>query len=195
MFKLVGKHTTATVMIDAVEPQCVAQITEFINHKAFSNPISIMPDTHNGKGAPIGFTMPMTPLIIPNLCGVDIGCGLLSWNFGKLSNLNLSRIEYRIRDQIPFGFEINDKPVINVAKEYDWAQVRSRAQSFAVAYQNKFGGPVPPPPHYDIEWLMKKCADIGCDPKRALNSLSSTGSGNHFHELGIDLNDSIYRVS
>ena len=76
MFEVTGKYTTAKVMIDDVEESCVAQINHFVNHPAFTNPIAIMPDTHAGKGSVIGFTMPMSNRLIPNVVGVDIGCGM-----------------------------------------------------------------------------------------------------------------------
>jgi len=66
-----GKYTDAKVMIDDVEETCATQITQFINHRAFTNPVAIMPDTHAGKGSVIGFTMEMADKIIPNTIGVN----------------------------------------------------------------------------------------------------------------------------
>lgn len=71
MFTLAGKYSAAMVMIDQVEPECITQIIEMINHPAFSNPVSIMPDTHQGKGSVIGFTMEMSNQIIPSVIGVN----------------------------------------------------------------------------------------------------------------------------
>ena len=74
MLEFPGKYTTAKVFIDNIDDATISQIINFVNHEAFTNPISIMPDTHAGKGAVIGFTMKMTKKIIPNVIGVDIGC-------------------------------------------------------------------------------------------------------------------------
>jgi RNA-splicing ligase RtcB len=72
-----GKYTNAEVMIDDIEDECISQIMTFCNHPAFTNPVAIMPDTHVGKGSVIGFTMPVNmEKIIPNVIGVDIGCGI-----------------------------------------------------------------------------------------------------------------------
>jgi len=71
MLTFTGKYTTAYVMIDVIDPTCAAQIIQFINHPAFTNPVVIMPDTHAGEGSVIGFTMPMTDRIIPNTVGVN----------------------------------------------------------------------------------------------------------------------------
>ena len=81
MLEYQGSHGHAKVMIDKVESSTVSQIYEFLNHEAFTNPIAIMPDTHAGAGAVIGFTMEMTDKVIPNVIGVDIGCGMLSYEF------------------------------------------------------------------------------------------------------------------
>ena len=84
MLEYQGKYGKAKVMIDHIDSATVQQIYEFLNHEAFTNPIAVMPDTHAGAGAVIGFTMPMTNKVIPNVIGVDIGCGMLSMNFGKV---------------------------------------------------------------------------------------------------------------
>lgn len=67
MIIISGKYSTAKVMIDHIEDACTEQINGFLNHCAFTNPVAIMPDTHAGKGSVIGFTMPMTEKIIPNV--------------------------------------------------------------------------------------------------------------------------------
>ena len=101
MIEIKGKYTTAKVMIDEVEETCVSQIYSFVNHPAFKENISIMPDTHAGKGSVIGFTMPMTDMIIPNVVGVDIGCGMLSFNIGKEAQNTFPEIDRKIRESIP----------------------------------------------------------------------------------------------
>jgi len=72
MIKFEGKYTNANVMIDEIDETCAAQITQIINHPAFTNKIVIMPDTHAGAGSVIGFTMPLGDKIIPNTIGVNI---------------------------------------------------------------------------------------------------------------------------
>jgi len=65
-----------------VEESALAQIQELIDHPAFTEPVRIMPDTHIGAGAPIGFTMPLGERIVPNIVGVDVGCGMAAANLG-----------------------------------------------------------------------------------------------------------------
>jgi tRNA-splicing ligase RtcB len=69
-----GKYTVAIVTIDELDQETYKQIVEFVNHEAFTNPVVVMPDTHAGKGAVIGFTMMLPDKVIPNVIGVDKGC-------------------------------------------------------------------------------------------------------------------------
>ena len=111
MLEYKGKYGQAKVMIDDIDQMTVSQIYEFLNHPAFTNPIAIMPDTHAGNGAVIGFTMEMTDKVIPNVVGVDINCGMLSLNFGKnvLAEMDRETIDILIRQAIPFGTNIHKK--------------------------------------------------------------------------------------
>lgn len=70
MIEIPGKYTTAKIMIDEIESTCMAQIIKMVNHPAFTKPVVIQPDTHAGKGSVIGFTMPITDKIIPDVVGV-----------------------------------------------------------------------------------------------------------------------------
>lgn len=185
MFEIKGKYTTAKVMIDELEESCVGQIYSFVNHPAFTNPVAIMCDAHAGKGSVIGFTMPMTNKIIPNIIGVDIGCGVLSINIGKNLPIPLEKIDYKVRQRVPFGMEIHDKSVINMEREFPWHQVNTLAQKFSTAYREKFGLKIVAP-HYDINWFMSKCDKIrNGGVRRFINSIGTLGAGNHFQELGI----------
>jgi RNA-splicing ligase RtcB len=187
MFEIKGKYTTATVMIDDVEESCIAQIHSFVNHPAFTNPVAIMPDTHAGRGSVIGFTMPMTDQIIPFVVGVDIGCGMLSFNVGKILPVTFEELDRLIRLRIPFGKEVNDRSAINMKDQFPWREANGLAQKFSVAYQNKFGAGINLP-RFDFRWLESKCQDVGGGLGRIINSISSLGGGNHMIEVGIDNN-------
>ena len=75
MYPIKGKYSTAFIMTDEVDidPKAYEQIVGFVNNHVFTNDSRIMPDYHAGSGSVIGFTMPMTDKIIPNVVGVDIG--------------------------------------------------------------------------------------------------------------------------
>jgi RNA-splicing ligase RtcB len=77
MIEIKGKYNMAKVFTDNVENEAVMQITELCNQEFVKESIiRIMPDTHAGAGCTIGTTMTITDKIVPNLVGVDIGCGM-----------------------------------------------------------------------------------------------------------------------
>lgn len=184
MYELTGKYTKALITLDSLEEECISQIVSFINHPAFTNPVAIMVDAHAGKGSCVGFTMPMGEKIIPNIIGVDIGCAMLSVNIGPELCMELSQLDHKIRQRIPFGFEFNEKPVLDMKKDFPWRKACSDAQKFALAYQQKFGTGIDLP-IYNMDWFMKKCVTIGCNLARAIKSICSLGGGNHMCELGV----------
>ena len=107
MITIKGTYNTANVMIDEIDETAKDQIQTFLNHPAFANTyIAIMPDVHAGKGAVIGFTMKTNGFIIPNVIGVDIGCGMLSTKFKK-DSIDPAKLDAFIKTDIPSGFAIN----------------------------------------------------------------------------------------
>jgi len=72
--------------------------------------VRIMPDTHAGKGCVIGFTANLGDKVVPNLVGVDIGCGMYVCELGKVdvSDEVLSRLDQFIREHVPSGMSSND---------------------------------------------------------------------------------------
>ncbi len=187
MFEMVGKYTKAMVMIDNIEPECQSQITHFINHEAFTNPISIMPDTHSGKGSVIGFTMKLTDKVIPNVVGVDIGCGMLSFCIGKTLPISLELLDHRIRNRVPFGINTHETPEIDMGKEFPWKMVNVLAQKFTLSYQQHSGIISQGIPNYSIDWFLSKAEKIGGTAGKHIKSIGTFGGGNHFLETGIDL--------
>lgn len=104
-----GNHNQANVMIDEIDLTTRAQIQGFVNNPSFhSSYIAIMPDCHAGAGSCIGFTMQMNDRIIPDVVGVDIGCGMLSAKF-DIESLDVAALDAFIKTNIPSGFAVNDK--------------------------------------------------------------------------------------
>jgi len=176
MFEIKGKYTTAKVMIDNVEESCISQITSFVNHPAFTNPVSIMPDTHAGKGSVIGFCMKMIGKIVPNVVGVDISCGMLAIDIGKELPLSKELIDHRIRKRVPMGFNIHDKDVFNFEKEFPWKNLNDLAHKFMLAYHKEFNVVINPP-KYDYNYFVAMCNRIGVSPSRVQKSIGTLGGG------------------
>lgn len=108
MLTLRGKYNEATIFCDEVESSATSQIIEMLSSKPFEKgKIRIMPDVHAGKGSVIGFTMELNKeYIIPNIVGVDIGCGMYLVNLGNV-NIDYVRLDEFIRKNIPMGMKRN----------------------------------------------------------------------------------------
>lgn len=92
-----------------IEQEAINQIDELLNQEAFKDSkIRIMPDVHAGKGCVIGFTGNLGDKVIPNIVGVDIGCGMLCVELGNV-DLDLERLDKIIRQYVPSGFEVHDE--------------------------------------------------------------------------------------
>lgn len=84
MIEITGKHNTAVCYTDTLEENAYAQIKAVCNESAFADSkIRIMPDVHAGKGCTIGTTMTITNKVVPNMVGVDIGCGMYTVALGQ----------------------------------------------------------------------------------------------------------------
>lgn len=84
MFEIKGKVNTAICYAKVVEEEAIEQIRRMCDYEfTQGSAIRIMPDVHAGKGCTIGTTMTVTDKAVPNIVGVDIGCGMYTVNLGK----------------------------------------------------------------------------------------------------------------
>ena len=105
MVELHGKYNAAKVFTDNVEQEAISQIINLLNQEFVSgSQIRIMPDTHAGAGCTIGTTMTITDKVVPNLVGVDIGCGMETVLL-KDSRVELQQLDRVIHENIPSGFD------------------------------------------------------------------------------------------
>lgn len=109
MLELRGKYNTCKVFTDNVDNATIGQLTALLNQESVAgSQIRIMPDTHAGKGCVIGTTMTIGNKVIPNLVGVDIGCGMAVAEL-KETRIDLPKLDSVIRKKVPSGFSIRDK--------------------------------------------------------------------------------------
>ena len=110
MIEIQGKYNIAKVYVDVLESSAEGQIRALCDQPfAQGSRIRIMPDVHAGKGCTIGTTMTITDKVVPNLVGVDIGCGMLTVKL-KEKRLNLPAIDSFIRQNIPCGRKVRERP-------------------------------------------------------------------------------------
>lgn len=109
MFEIRGKYSTAKVFADKIDEDSVRQIYDLCNQQFTENErIRMMPDVHAGAGCVIGTTMTVTDRVVPNLVGVDIGCGMETVLI-KGRQLEPEQLDKFIKFNIPSGFSIKDK--------------------------------------------------------------------------------------
>lgn len=110
MLEIQGKYNYAKVYTDKVEETAMSQILELCDQEfTKGTKIRIMPDTHAGAGCTIGTTMTITDKIVPNLVGVDIGCGMEVAVIDKnKAEVNFDQLDEVIRKHIPSGFSTRE---------------------------------------------------------------------------------------
>ena len=109
MIELNGKYNTAKVFTDVIDEESISQIIEMLNQKMTEgSQIRIMPDVHAGAGCTIGTTMTIKDKTVPNLVGVDIGCGMETVKL-KETHIELQKLDKLIYEKIPAGFNIRTK--------------------------------------------------------------------------------------
>lgn len=91
------------IYTDKVEEAAHRQIMQLLAQKPFAKAkVRIMPDVHAGKGCVIGFTADLGDKVIPNIVGVDIGCGMLTLDLGT-QKPDLAAIDAVMHKDIPSG--------------------------------------------------------------------------------------------
>jgi len=99
------------IFTNNIEDKAKQQIDLLLDQEPFKDcKIRIMPDVHAGAGCVIGFTGDLGDKVIPNIVGVDIGCGLLCVDLGDI-DLDLEELDKVIRENIPSGMNVNKSPV------------------------------------------------------------------------------------
>ena len=107
------------IFTDNVEQEAIEQINLLLEQEPFKDcKVRIMPDVHAGKGCVIGFTADLGYKVIPNIVGVDIGCGMLCVELGNIE-LNLEKLDRVINENIPAGRNIREQKLVNFEKIND----------------------------------------------------------------------------
>ena len=110
MIELKGKYNSAKVFTDNCDAATLAQIANLLNQPCVEgSQIRIMPDCHAGAGCVIGTTMTVTDKVIPNLVGVDIGCGMLATRI-KEKRVDLPKFDSVSQAEIPAGMRVRKSP-------------------------------------------------------------------------------------
>jgi len=166
MFTLKGSRASALVTIDEIDESTRSQIATFLDSPAFAGSrIAIMPDCHAGKGAVIGLTMTTNDFVVPNIVGVDIGCGMLARRLAPeaAARFEPAAFDGFVRRTVPAGFEVNREVRSEVEREL-------------------------------LERVDEEASRSGADRRRAALALGSLGGGNHFIEIDRDPEGGLWLV-
>lgn len=98
------------IFAKTIEPEAREQIERLLAQKPFAHcKVRIMPDVHAGAGCVIGFTANLGDKVIPNIVGVDIGCGMLTIGLGPIG-VDCARLDEVIRQFVPVGMAVHQQP-------------------------------------------------------------------------------------
>lgn len=105
MIEIKGRYNTALCYAKVVEDEAIEQIRRMCDHEfTAGSRIRIMPDVHAGKGCTIGTTMTITDKVVPNIVGVDLGCGMYTVKLGQVE-LDMERLD-EAAHFIPSGMNV-----------------------------------------------------------------------------------------
>lgn len=118
-----GIYAEAKIFTDDVEPYAEAQVKMICDEEAAKgSTIYMMPDIHPGKVGPIGLSMRITDKVIPQLLGVDIGCGMTCVKLNR-NNAEFQKLDRVIRENVPSGSSIR-KDAHPMAEEFSYQELQ-----------------------------------------------------------------------
>lgn len=162
------------IFTDNIDDSALEQIKKLLSIDVFSDKkIRIMPDVHAGAGCVIGFTGDLGDKVIPNIVGVDIGCGMRILNLGKLTDIDYHAFHEHIRGNVPSGKIVREdkfgfKPLVGEEME-----IYREAKTLVTELH-----------------CYRDLKDSG----RINKAIGSLGGGNHFIELDKDDDGNVYLV-
>lgn len=110
MREVVGRYNTAKIFTDVVDKKAADQVKLLCDQEFVAgSKIRLMPDIHAGAGCTIGTTMTISDKIVPNLVGVDIGCGMYTCVVSE-TDVDLQKLDRVIREIIPSGRNVRTEP-------------------------------------------------------------------------------------
>lgn len=116
------------IFTNNIEDSAREQIDLLLEQEAFKDcKVRIMPDVHSGAGCVIGFTGNLGDKVIPNIVGVDIGCGMLCVELGNI-DIDFEKLDQVIRKNVPSGMNVHDSIVatFNFDKLYCYDELKNK---------------------------------------------------------------------
>lgn len=192
MIELVGKYTNAKIFAETIEDGVYQQVYDIINCKAFEGQkVVCMPDVHVGKSGPCGLVATIGSYVCPEHIGMDIGCSVSMMILDKkIPKEKYAEFERRIKNKVPFGFNLNGKTIIDYKDFY----------KFLTNGFNKYRNYWPEtlmnlPDRVTEKWISEQLKRLGMDEGVFYKSLGTVGGGNHFIEYDEQEDDDLAGVT
>ena len=153
------------IFTDNIEQEAIDQINTLLEQPAFADcKVRIMPDVHAGAGCVIGFTADLGDKVIPNIVGVDIGCGMFT--------VELGRIDTGINGK-------TDSSIANYVTDIDYEKLDNAIRTCIPSGRNV---------HEEINYIFPELKNLRCYNKLKNidwleRSMGTLGGGNHFIEI------------
>ena len=153
------------IFTDNIEQEAIDQINTLLEQPAFADcKVRIMPDVHAGAGCVIGFTADLGDKVIPNIVGVDIGCGMFT--------VELGRIDTGINGK-------TDSSIVNYVTDINYEKLDSVIRTCIPSGRNV---------HEEINYIFPELKNLRCYNKLKNidwleRSMGTLGGGNHFIEI------------
>lgn len=153
------------IFTDNIEQEAIDQINTLLEQPAFTDcKVRIMPDVHAGAGCVIGFTADLGDKVIPNIVGVDIGCGMLT--------VELGHIDTGINGK-------TDSSIANYVTDIDYEKLDNVIRTCIPSGRNV---------HEEINYIFPELKNLRCYNKLKNidwleRSMGTLGGGNHFIEI------------
>ena len=179
MIELIGKYTTAKIYADTIEEGVFGQVYDIINCPAFAGQkVVCMPDVHVGASGPCGLVATIGDWVCPEHIGVDIGCSVSMMVLDKkIPQDKYAEFERRVKNKIPFGFNLNGHVIINEKDFYKFLTTGFNR------YRNYWPEMLMDLPDMVTEkWVSEQLKRLDMEDGVFYKSLGSVGGGNHFIE-------------
>lgn len=162
------------IYTDNIESSAIEQIQQLLSIDVFSDKkIRIMPDVHAGAGCVIGFTGDLGDKVIPNIVGVDIGCGMRVAKLGNMPQIDYHKFNEHILANVPSGMIVREEKFGFPQLVGDEMEIYREAKQLV---------------------LQLHCYRELKDSGRIYKSIGTLGGGNHFIELDKDNDGNMYVV-
>ena len=127
--------------------------------------VALMPDAHLGIGSMVGSVIATKEAVIPATVGVDIGCGMMAVKTPFKSGIldgKLKELRHEIKRPIPVGFNSHKESDTDASRWSGW------------------------------ETFDELHSGVHDRKVKAMKQLGTLGGGNHFIEVCLDTEDSVW---